>query len=285
MSVTLIELRDAEKLCGFSAPYTQDQVKRSRKATLRAIHPDRASQLDGNASQRVADAALMNELSARFNNAHDVLEKNFDHRPAGIAVTPVNDDYFAMQREVADGSLVKITQLQHLMSVLQLQLAKARKERDAAQDKLMEEGKRYKAASKSAQRTAKVLACVVVALAVGFAWQAIANDHAGANRRAGITSQWVERPHAWQYAKKNGEIAKGWFRADGSWYYADDEGVMQTGWVQVDDEWYYLGDDGKLRLGWQQINGNYYFFRETGEMVTNEEVDGYYLGPNGAMVG
>ena len=64
----------------------------------------------------------------------------------------------------------------------------------------------------------------------------------------------------------------------------DKNGVMQTGWVKDNNKWYYLNEDGSMKTGWLLNNGEYYYLKVNGEMVTNESIDGYYLGANGAWV-
>ena len=45
-------------------------------------------------------------------------------------------------------------------------------------------------------------------------------------------------------------------------------------WIEDTDGWYPVSS-------WQKINGSWYYFNSSGYMVTNQYVDGYWIGANG----
>ena len=55
-------------------------------------------------------------------------------------------------------------------------------------------------------------------------------------------------------------------------------------WMQQDNQWYYEQDGVNLNNGWNQIDGKWYYFKESGVMASNETVEGYYVGVDGAWV-
>ena len=68
-----------------------------------------------------------------------------------------------------------------------------------------------------------------------------------------------------------------WFNTDGSWTY---EGTISwksdaTGWWIEDSEGWYAASC------WQKIDGYWYYFGSDGYMVTNQYVDGYWIGADG----
>lgn len=70
-------------------------------------------------------------------------------------------------------------------------------------------------------------------------------------------------------------------------YFANEQGVKQTGWIKADDGWYYANSDGKvLRSQWlKDSDGKWYYLDVTGHMLTNKNVDGYYLALDGSWQG
>ena len=108
---------------------------------------------------------------------------------------------------------------------------------------------------------------------------------------------WVEDSDGWYPWSQ-------WQKIDGKWYYFDASGYMAS------NEWrdgYWLGSDGSISYDgvlswksdasgwwvedsagwypvsqWQKINGSWYYFGGDGYMVTNNYVDGYWLGADGA---
>jgi glucan-binding YG repeat protein len=101
-------------------------------------------------------------------------------------------------------------------------------------------------------------------------------------------------------------VEDGWKKIDGKWYifsdgimqhdtpvkyagneyYLGSDGAMITGWAESDEgEWYYYNDDGALQTStWIEDNGSWYFVDSTGEMVRNDEIDGFYVGSDGAWI-
>jgi glucan-binding YG repeat protein len=74
---------------------------------------------------------------------------------------------------------------------------------------------------------------------------------------------------------------------DGKEYYLGTDGAMVTGWVQdAQGEWYNYGDDGALKTDtWiEDDNGSWYYVDNNGEMARNTEIDGYYVGNDGAWI-
>ena len=96
----------------------------------------------------------------------------------------------------------------------------------------------------------------------------------------------------WQYHNSAG-LQKGWMEFDGQKYLFDTNGDMMTGWIynSFNGKWYYLntssdGVEGQLRTGWIKINGKWYYLdpNRGGAMVSNDYIDGYYLGSDGAWI-
>lgn len=110
----------------------------------------------------------------------------------------------------------------------------------------------------------------------------------------------------WYYFDENGYMAAGWVNVDGTYYYMNDSGVMQAGkWIKDNDKWYYLNDDGSmavntweqlggywfycgpngdmLRSTWIDVDGKSYYLQEDGVMATNTVIEGYSIGPDGAL--
>jgi glucan-binding YG repeat protein len=115
----------------------------------------------------------------------------------------------------------------------------------------------------------------------------------------------------WRYfdPSTGAQVMNGWQKIDGKWYifsdgvmqhdtpvvdedsgkeyYLGTDGAMVTGWVQDDaGEWYNYGDDGALVTdSWiEDANGSWYYVDANGEMARNEEIDGYYVGTDGAWI-
>ena len=70
-----------------------------------------------------------------------------------------------------------------------------------------------------------------------------------------------------------------WLSSNGAWTY---EGVGS--WHANSDGWWYEDSSGWYPWSqWQKIDGKWYYFNYYGYVVTNDYVDGYWLGPDGAM--
>ena len=106
------------------------------------------------------------------------------------------------------------------------------------------------------------------------------------NGHGEITTGWMFEDHIWYYLGTDGVMRTGWQKIDNTWYYFRGNGQMFKGWLQVKSgaPWYYLNSSGKMVVGWQQIDGKWYYFDNTGKMLANTTVDGYKLGPGGAMI-
>lgn len=118
------------------------------------------------------------------------------------------------------------------------------------------------------------------------------------------TMSWKYNGIGWWIEDTSGWYPTGmWQKIDGTWYYFNDEGYMASGewvngyWINYDGSWTYesigswrygsggwwYGDtSGWYARGWQKIDGYWYYFGGDGWMVTNQYVDGYYIGPDGA---
>ena len=96
---------------------------------------------------------------------------------------------------------------------------------------------------------------------------------------------WKAIEGSWYYFHSDGHMASSewmdgyWLSGDGTWTY---EGVGS--WYSDGTGWWFADSSGWYPVNqWQKINGRWYYFDGSGYMVTNRTVDGYYLGPDGAM--
>jgi len=69
---------------------------------------------------------------------------------------------------------------------------------------------------------------------------------------------------------------------DGNWMLIEN-GSPVIGWKFVNGYWYYLDESGIMKTGWVNINGYWYYLYSNGIMASSTYIDGYYVGPNGAM--
>lgn len=76
-------------------------------------------------------------------------------------------------------------------------------------------------------------------------------------------ASWIKDSNGW-WNTEGSSWSVGWRNIDNLWYYFDQNGYMKTGWIKSDNKWYYL--------------------KEGGEMASNELIEGYYLGENGAWL-
>ena len=118
---------------------------------------------------------------------------------------------------------------------------------------------------------------------------------------------WLYDHPDWYYVKPNGYLASGWYQVgdywyymdpandnkmvkdqwkyiNGSWYYFYGGGSMATGWLSLNGEWYYLRSSGSMATGWLSVGGVWYYLYSDGSMAKNTTIDGYKLGPNGALL-
>lgn len=56
-------------------------------------------------------------------------------------------------------------------------------------------------------------------------------------------------------------------------------------WEKSGSGWYYTQEDGQLNDGWHIIDGKWYYFNSAGLMASDEIIDGYYVGIDGAWDG
>ena len=69
-----------------------------------------------------------------------------------------------------------------------------------------------------------------------------------------------------------------WLSSDGSLTYKE-----EGSWHASRDKWWFGDTSGWYASAtWQKINGTWYYFDGSGYMVTNQYVDGYWLGADGA---
>ena len=97
-------------------------------------------------------------------------------------------------------------------------------------------------------------------------------------------SQWQKIDGEWYYFKASGYMASGeyfngyWFNSDGTMddtYYLTWKSDSTGWWVEDMSGWWPSSQ-------WLQIDGYWYYFNASGYMVTNQYVDGYWLGSDGA---
>jgi glucan-binding YG repeat protein len=102
-----------------------------------------------------------------------------------------------------------------------------------------------------------------------------------------VEDAWRQIDGKWYYFNDDYTLANdGEFEWNGDWYYAGKDGAIATGWVQnsADEPWHYYGADGVEQYGWIQDGGNWYYLDSVGELVTNDWVDGFYVGSDGAYI-
>ncbi len=81
--------------------------------------------------------------------------------------------------------------------------------------------------------------------------------------------------------------AYGWIRdARGWWYRFDDGSWPADEWLFWQDNWYFFDSDGYMAQGWREWNGKYYFLDPGSGAMWHDCItpDGYYVGPDGALV-
>lgn len=103
------------------------------------------------------------------------------------------------------------------------------------------------------------------------------------NDRGYMVTGWQFINGHWYYLSSLGDMQKGWQLINGQWYYLKTSGEMKTGWQKINNQWYYLAASGEMKTGWQRIDNQWYYFNNFGTMLANTIIDGYELGPTGAM--
>lgn len=66
-------------------------------------------------------------------------------------------------------------------------------------------------------------------------------------------------------------------------YYLQEGEIPFTGWLKINNICYYIQEDGTVATGWQELDGVSYYFANNGIMVTNQWIDGRYVGTDGNM--
>lgn len=102
---------------------------------------------------------------------------------------------------------------------------------------------------------------------------------------AEVQTGWISRGGSWYYYNASGKQAKNqWLKSGTDLFWMDENGAMVTDtWIEKDKQWYYMGSSGAAVSGWQEIDGKYYYFdKEKFVMVTNETIDSWHVGADGA---
>ena len=120
--------------------------------------------------------------------------------------------------------------------------------------------------------------------------------------------QWKQNGTGWWYEDASGWYpANQWQKIDGKWYYFTADGYMDYSeyrdgywlgadgawvtsysgghWMQDGTGWWYTDNSGWYPVNqWLWINGSCYYFGADGYMATNQSIDGYWVGEDGAWV-
>ena len=120
--------------------------------------------------------------------------------------------------------------------------------------------------------------------------------------------QWKQNGTGWWYEDASGWYpANQWQKIDGKWYYFTANGYMDYSeyrdgywlgadgawvtsysgghWMQDGTGWWYTDNSGWYPVNqWLWINGSCYYFGADGYMATNQSIDGYWVGEDGAWV-
>ncbi|MBO5609009.1 MAG: hypothetical protein J5929_01355 [Eubacterium sp.] len=120
--------------------------------------------------------------------------------------------------------------------------------------------------------------------------------------------QWKQNGTGWWYEDASGWYpANQWQKIDGKWYYFTANGYMDYSeyrdgywlgadgawvtsysgghWMQDGTGWWYTDNSGWYPVNqWLWIDGSCYYFGGDGYMLTNQSIDGYWVGENGAWV-
>ncbi|MCR5213178.1 MAG: hypothetical protein K6E10_02095 [Eubacterium sp.] len=97
------------------------------------------------------------------------------------------------------------------------------------------------------------------------------------------TSSWQKIDNIWYYFKADGYMASSeyydgyWFNSDGSW-----DPAYKLSWKCNSTGWWVEDISGWWPASrWLKINGYWYYFDASGYMVSNQYVDGYWIGSDG----
>lgn len=98
-----------------------------------------------------------------------------------------------------------------------------------------------------------------------------------------FTDHWNKIDSVWYYFKPDGYMAQNewfggyWFGNNGAWTY-----TATLDWHRDSNGWYVQDTSGWYpRNQWQKIDGVWRYFNSSGYMVTNQYVDGYWIGLDG----
>ena len=132
-----------------------------------------------------------------------------------------------------------------------------------------------------------------------------AKDYLTANKLTVLKEEiWKCNSKGWWVEFSDGSYPVNmWQKIDGVWYYFDESGYMVSGewregyWLSVNGAleynytaswknnssgWWYEDGSGWYPVSsWQKIDGCWYYFDNSGYIVTNQYVDGYWLGADG----
>ena len=98
-------------------------------------------------------------------------------------------------------------------------------------------------------------------------------------------NEWKYIDNYWYYFGSDGYMESGcyrdgcWLNSDGSWNTTYSNGSWKSdsiGWWYDDNGWYPTGQ-------WLKIDGYWYYFKSDGYIATNQYIDGYWLGTDGAL--
>ena len=116
---------------------------------------------------------------------------------------------------------------------------------------------------------------------------------------------WLKSKGNWYALGEDGYMMTGWRYIDDNYYYFHGDGTMASNewidgywlsgngawtyegvgsWYANSDGWWFEDSSGWYPWSqWQKIDGKWYYFNYYGYAVTNDYVDGYWLGADGAM--
>jgi glucan-binding YG repeat protein len=104
------------------------------------------------------------------------------------------------------------------------------------------------------------------------------------DKKGYLKTGWQQIKEKWYYYSKEAKLVTGFYEEDGKRYFLGKNGAMVTGWVESGKYWLYADDKGVIQVDeWVQVDGAWYYFNNDGIMVTNEEVDGKWLNPDGKL--
>lgn len=115
-------------------------------------------------------------------------------------------------------------------------------------------------------------------------WQLVGDKWYYLGTNGAMRTNWAKIDGDWYYFGSDGAMKTGWQKVSGVWYYMYSNGKMAIGWVRSGSDWYYMTGTGAMKTGWLMSGGKWYYFYPSGAMAYSTTVDGYRLGPDGAMI-